>query len=284
MGRIVVGVVATLGAVFYFLYGLGYPSNSHEPWLFAKIPAVWAFGFLGLAIPRVFILGIAVLWFGGALQLIGKSVSDAMTVRTFATALKSGKEAAQVLQEVVQSSLVNEARKLAAQAVIRGEPYATSIMDISHHTGKSIDEVVLNYKLAVDHLLSQTALIRQAAVQVGKHITLPDFSFPAVLVTKSQPRGVAELFTKVDFSSTGNTTPLLTEGDLIYSYDGELLWQADQLDQLASAGTGREKVPVGVLRHVRTTNFHPIMAMPDEYVWQTFRFDISGGPINATYS
>lgn len=89
--------------------------------------------------------------------------------------------------------------------------------------------------------------------------------------------------TKVDLSSTGNTTPLLTEGDLIYSYDGELIWEAAQLDRLAGASGARGRVRIAVLRQIKTTSNHPITGVADEYAWQSMQFKIAGGPIGAGY-
>lgn len=82
--------------------------------------------------------------------------------------------------------------ELAAKDIICGRPYATSVESIVRRTGKTIDEVVLYYKLAVDFLSGRCALIRQAVVKVGSTRTGPDFSFPTVRVTVSQKRSLAD--------------------------------------------------------------------------------------------
>jgi hypothetical protein len=271
MGKIVAGVVG----------GLGRESNARDPWLFAKIPALW---FFGIEIPRVFVLGLAVVWFGGAMKLIADGFGGVTSVHAFETKLRAGKGVAQLLQEDVQGmTWSNQMCELAAQAIIRGRPYSAAIKAIAQRTGNTVDDVVLSYKLTVDFLSGRCALIKRAVLKVGSNCTVPDFSFPAVRVKESQKRSLADRLTKVDISSTGNLTPLLTQGDLIYSYDDKLIWSAEQLDQLAGVGGARDKVRVGVLRRVKTTNHHPLMGVADEYAWQALRFEIAGGPIGAGY-
>lgn len=95
MGKIVAGVVGALLAVVWFLYGLGCESNARDPWLLAKIPAMW---FFGVEIPRVFVLGLAVVWFGGAMKLVAVGFGDVASVHAFVTRLQSGKDVSQLLQ------------------------------------------------------------------------------------------------------------------------------------------------------------------------------------------
>jgi len=281
MGKVVAGVVSALLAVGWFLYGFGCESNAHGPWLFAKIPALW---FFGVEIPRVFVLGLAVVWFGGGLKLIADGVGEVSSLHAFVAKLRAGKDPAQVLAEDVQAaSWSNEVGELAARAILSGQPYAAAVQAISRRTGNTVDEVVLSYKLSVDFISQRCDLIRQAVRKIGSACTLPEYSFPAVRVKESQKRSFDDLLRKVDISATGNLTPLLTQGDLIYSYDGKLIWNTEQVEQLAGVSGTRDKVRVGVLRRVKTTNNHPIMGVADEYAWQALRFDIAGGPIPAEY-
>jgi DNA-directed RNA polymerase subunit RPC12/RpoP len=246
--------------------------------LLAKIPALW---FFGVEIPRIFVLGCAVMWFFGGVKLIADGLGEAIFVRAFVAELRAGKGVDELLAEDVRTaSWSNEMCKLAAQAVSSGQPYAAAVRAIARRTCHTIDEVVLTYRLTVDFIAERSALLRRAARKTGAKWTLDDYAFPAVRVTESQKRSFGDLLTKVELSAKGNATPLLTQGDLIYSYDGQLIWEAEQLERLAAAKDSRESAGRGA--PTREDHEPPSAhGRRNEYAWQALTFEVAGGPVHA---
>jgi hypothetical protein len=87
MGKVIAGVASAILAAGWLLYGLGCESTAHDVWLLAKIPAL---GFLGVEIPRVFVLGCAVMWLLGGVKLIADGLGEAIFVRAFVAGLRAG--------------------------------------------------------------------------------------------------------------------------------------------------------------------------------------------------
>jgi hypothetical protein len=149
------------------------------------------------------------------------------------------------------------------------------------HTKESGDIVVLYYKLMGDILAKKCTLIRQAARKTGaSDQSLPETALPSVRVTKAAPRSMSDLLTKVDLSFAHNHA-LLSQDDLIYSYNGRLVETVEQLQNETAKTLAKDQVQVGVLRRVKTTNNHPMMGVADKFVWQPLHIDIGGGPIAA---
>lgn len=197
--------------------------------------------------------------------------------------LRSGASPEQVFEEAVNGTAwANRVCKLSAESILRGKSYSKTIPALVKVSGESLDSVVLQYKLVVDALLKRSRQIQQASAQVGISAAgLPSLSFPCVLVTEPQKRTMYDRLTKVDLAATNNATALLNTGDLIYSYNGEMVNSIECLQGLVAAGDQAKNAKVGVLRLIRTSNPHPLTGMAAEHSWQALQFEIPGGTVEA---
>lgn len=257
MGKIASGLLGALLAVGALLYALSVGVRSMDAWFLQRIPFV-----LGLEVPRVLFLGLAAVWLMGAAQLIWSGFMERAAIAMLIPQLRSGKTASELLVEFVREfAWADDSYRGVARCIVQRIAYPRIVAAVVRKTGEAVDTVALRYKQVLNVLAERAQLIRQAAATLGVEATdLPSLDFPAARVVTAPAW----------FSG-------LHQGDLICSYDGNLVDSVETLQALAARETPGCKVKVGVIRYVQKTFHNPLSGIENDYAWETHTVEIKGG-------